>query len=78
MSGSDGLVSFGVLTLGSGDMSDQERIPREIERTLRPGDAWEMRGVDVIAIGVKWTAHHSGSVRIVATVIDKPPPNSYE
>jgi hypothetical protein len=52
----------------------QQRIPREIERTLRPGDTWELRNVQVIAIGVKSCRDHGGSVRIVATVLDKPKP----
>ena len=56
-------------------MTEPERTPRRIERTLRNDEQWDIRGVEVLSIMVKRQADHGGSVRIVATVIDKPSTN---
>jgi hypothetical protein len=52
-------------------MTEPERTPRRIERTLKPGETWTLRGVDVIAITVKARDANAGETRIVATVLDR-------
>ena len=53
-------------------MSDeQERIPREIRRTLRPGESWTIREIESITITVESRDASKAETRIVATVLDR-------
>ena len=52
-------------------MTEPERIPRRIERTLKEGETWTIWGVDVVAITVKSRDANADETRIVATVLDR-------
>jgi hypothetical protein len=57
-------------------MTEPERTPRTIERTLKPGQKWTIRNIESITISVEDRDANAKEVRFLATVIDKRSPDS--